>query len=513
MMASPQPWQNRLESDVERPVSVTAGPGLPPAKDSRARFWAAADFATVVIVTVAVLACQFGKAGNGLSAMTNSHFISAVVFLVCFFPAMLIYTCMRFHLYESRSIASAFSEQHLTVQACLLSGVVLAGVLYLGNIDDAIPHLTIALTVCLIAIALGARRLASRVVRRLRDDRGVELKNVLIIGTGPEAQALRGFLDSRPCLGYSFKGFIAVDSEGGEAKGARCIHSSLPASRADLEFVGTLETVFEEARRQSVDEIILATRSDPEIVRNLLGQARERQIDLRVVPELYGGLGWRTPMDPGHSSAIPLHGAPVPEIALIFKRAFDILFSTAALLILAPVLASIALAIKLDSPGPVFYGSDRVGKKGHIFRCVKFRTMTVAADKSRAEVVRMAKRDGVLSKVNHDSRVTRLGSFLRKYSLDELPQFWNVLKGEMSVVGPRPALAGAGKSHPLTHLRRLAVRPGITGLWQVQGGQDAFLGSYRSPGANYVENWSIGLDFQIILRTIQAMFLGAGSRI
>ena len=133
---------------------------------------------------------------------------------------------------------------------------------------------------------------------------------------------------------------------------------------------------------------------------------------------------------------------------------------------------AIAIAIKLDSPGPVFYISERIGKKGRVFRCIKFRTMVRDADKRRAEIMHMNERDGVLFKISDDPRITRLGRFLRKYSLDELPQFFNVLRGDMSIVGPRPPLASEVQEYHLSHLRRLDVTPGITGLWQVQGRQD-----------------------------------------
>jgi exopolysaccharide biosynthesis polyprenyl glycosylphosphotransferase len=192
------------------------------------------------------------------------------------------------------------------------------------------------------------------------------------------------------------------------------------------------------------------------------------------------------------------------------KRVFDIVFSFCVLVAMVPVFLVVALAVKLDSPGSVFYLSDRIGKRGRTFRCVKFRTMVADAEERKADLMHMNERDGVLFKVSNDPRVTRLGRWMRKYSIDELPQFWNVLRGEMSVVGPRPPLGDEVKEYNLSHLRRLEVTPGITGLWQVQGRQDPSFSSYVSLDVTYIDTWSIWLDFKIILRTVAVVFAGTG---
>jgi lipopolysaccharide/colanic/teichoic acid biosynthesis glycosyltransferase len=176
-----------------------------------------------------------------------------------------------------------------------------------------------------------------------------------------------------------------------------------------------------------------------------------------------------------------------------------------------PVACAIIMAIRLDSSGPVYYCSDRIGKKGRIFRCIKFRTMVADAERRRAEILHMNERDGVLFKVSNDPRVTGVGRYLRKYSLDELPQFFNVLLGDMSLVGPRPPLAGEVKRYDLSHLRRLDVMPGMTGLWQVEARQDPSFASYISMDTAYIENWSLWLDIKILVRTLSVVCAGTGS--
>jgi exopolysaccharide biosynthesis polyprenyl glycosylphosphotransferase len=247
-------------------------------------------------------------------------------------------------------------------------------------------------------------------------------------------------------------------------------------------------------------------------MQNALEDARMQGVDLRIIPEIHDGLAWNSSIEYiGQFPTIPLHRGHVPELGLIFKRGFDVLFSLLFLLAFSPLLLLIAIAVKLDSRGPALYRSERIGKKGRVFKCIKFRTMVENADQRRAEVAHMNERDGVLFKVSNDPRITKLGHFLRKYSLDELPQFLNVLKGEMSVVGPRPPIASEVKEYKLSHLRRLDVTPGITGLWQVQGRQDPSFASYVSMDVNYIDNWSIWLDFKIIMRTVGVVVSGTGS--
>jgi exopolysaccharide biosynthesis polyprenyl glycosylphosphotransferase len=235
-------------------------------------------------------------------------------------------------------------------------------------------------------------------------------------------------------------------------------------------------------------------------------------VDLRLVPDIYDGLTWNSSIEYfGHFPTIPLHCGQVPEVRLLLKRALDIAFSSLTLIVFSPFLLATAIAIKLDSPGPVFYLSNRIGKKGRVFRCIKFRTMVCDAERQRAMLIDRNERDGVLFKITNDPRITRLGSWLRKYSLDELPQFFNVLRGDMSVVGPRPPIGSEVREYKLSYLRRLDVTPGITGLWQVQARQDPSFDSYISLDMTYVENWSIWLDFQIILRTIGVVLAGTGT--
>jgi exopolysaccharide biosynthesis polyprenyl glycosylphosphotransferase len=331
-------------------------------------------------------------------------------------------------------------------------------------------------------------------------ERGVGTRNVLIVGTGPEAHALRYHMESMRHLGYTFKGFIEFPGS-----------SSNPAAVVG-DVVGTLDTLFQQVRKRFVDEIFFTTQCERSVIQDILNQARAKGVDLRLVPDIYDGLTWNSSIEYiGHFPTIPLHRGEVHEVKLLLKRTLDIVFSSLMVILLFPILLAIAIAIKLDSQGPIFYLSNRIGKKGRVFRCIKFRTMVEDAEKRRAKLIHKNERDGVLFKITDDPRITRLGRFLRKYSLDEFPQFFNVLRGDMSVVGPRPPISSEVREYKLSYLRRLDVTPGITGLWQVQARQDPSFDSYISLDMAYIENWSIWLDLQIILRTVGVVFAGTGS--
>jgi lipopolysaccharide/colanic/teichoic acid biosynthesis glycosyltransferase len=200
--------------------------------------------------------------------------------------------------------------------------------------------------------------------------------------------------------------------------------------------------------------------------------------------------------------------AATPVTGLILKRILDVLLSSLALIILWPLIAAIAIAIKLDSPGPVFYNSARIGKKGRVFRCIKFRTMFVDAERRRAEALHMNERVGLLTRIR-DPRITGVGRFLRKYSLDELPQFVNVLRGDMSLVGPRAPIAGEATAYELNHLRRVDMLPGMTGLWQLLARRDPSFDIYIPLDTAYIENWSIWLDIKILIRAARGLLFGS----
>jgi exopolysaccharide biosynthesis polyprenyl glycosylphosphotransferase len=415
------------------------------------------------------------------------------------FTATIILVSRSLLLYTPTRLTSHLHEQRLSVQACLVSGLLLTGTLYLIK-GEEVPRGVVLMTVILLTVSLSLRRFVYRALLYRRFEQGMNTRNVIIVGTGAEAHALRHHLQSIRQLGYIFKGFIHVPG----------VDTQLAGTTGDV--LGSLESLFDHSRKHFVDEIFFTSPCERGVIKGVLEQARANGIDLRVVPDMYDGLAWNSTIEYiGQFPTIPLHRGHVPEVGLIFKRLLDLALATFAVVILSPVLLAIAIAVKLDSRGPIFYASERIGKKARVFKCIKFRTMVKDADRKRAEIMHMNEREGILFKISDDPRITKVGRFLRKYSLDELPQFFNVILGDMSVVGPRPPIASEVKQYNLAHLRRLDVTPGITGLWQVQARQDPSFDSYISLDVAYIENWNVWLDIKIILRTIGVVFAGTGS--
>ncbi len=196
---------------------------------------------------------------------------------------------------------------------------------------------------------------------------------------------------------------------------------------------------------------------------------------------------------------------------MFLKRQIDIVLSIILLLVVAPVVAMAALLIKLTSPGPAFYCALRAGKRGVRFPCCKLRTMVAGADQLKEKLRLQNEREGPFFKIADDPRITRLGKFLRRYSVDELPQLWNVLKGEMSLVGPRPHPTDEADLYERSHRRRLEVTPGVTGLWQVTARRDPSFQRNMELDLQYIDGWSLGLDWRILCRTAVVVLQGSGS--
>jgi exopolysaccharide biosynthesis polyprenyl glycosylphosphotransferase len=511
-MATSGFWQ-KISMSATSPQAMKEGAAQGSARASQGKIWVWMFLDALTILLAAVAATLYrlhqdplsGARGFWHGTLIHGRSMSILLALLCFFAVTLMFTSRRLNLYTPTRLSNIFQEQLLSLRACLTSGLLLTGLLYLVHAED-IPRTIVLGTVGLVTVGISLRRLLYRLMLYRNFERGVGTRNVFIVGTGPEAVALRFYLESIRHLGYRFKGFITAPGASLSAGAG----SRFEAASGDV--VGSLDTLFQNARTQFVDEIFFTTACERGVVQDVLAQARVFGVDLRIVPEMYDGFTWNNPVEYiGHFPTIPLHCGQVPEVGLLLKRTLDIVLSSMVLIFISPLLLAIAIAIKLDSPGPIFYISERVGRKGRIFRCIKFRTMFGDAETRRTGLTHLNERDGLLFKISGDPRITKLGRFLRKYSLDEFPQFYNVLRGDMSVVGPRPLPAKDVLDSKVAYHRVLAVTPGITGLWQVQGRQDPSSDSYISLNVIYIENWSIWLDIQIILRTIGVVLAGTGT--
>jgi exopolysaccharide biosynthesis polyprenyl glycosylphosphotransferase len=249
-----------------------------------------------------------------------------------------------------------------------------------------------------------------------------------------------------------------------------------------------------------------------EALRKLSYELEGTGVDLLVAPALTNVTGTRVTIRP--MAGLPLMHLEEPELTgarQLVKTVFDLAVASMLLVLLAPLLLALCLVIRLTSSGPAIFKQERVGRAGTTFRLWKFRSMYADAEQRLADLQHLNEHDGVLFKVRNDPRITPIGRFIRKYSLDELPQLVNVLRGEMSIVGPRPPLPSEVTRYEGHAHRRLLVKPGITGLWQVSGRSDLSWDDTVRLDLQYVENWSLGLDLSVLARTVTAVLRGSGA--
>jgi exopolysaccharide biosynthesis polyprenyl glycosylphosphotransferase len=357
-----------------------------------------------------------------------------------------------------------------------------------------------------------ALRIAVRGSQTLIRRRGINLIPTLVVGQGREAELFIREVQERPSLGYRIIGIVETEK------------ASQSAARefAGVPILGNFEDLPETIRESRANEVVI---TDPSVSSDALFEVmmnigRQRGVEFRIAPSLFNCLPRKTEIDQiGALPVITLFREPLSNSARIVKRVLDVVVSALAIAVLSPFWLLIALLIRLDSPGTVFYKQERVGMDGRVFLFYKFRSMHVNADDSahRKYQERLIKgsADANLGderkpvyKLSVDSRVTRVGGVLRRLSLDELPQLLNVLRGDMSIVGPRPPIPYEVEAYELWHRKRLDMKPGLTGLWQVSGRNRLNFEEMVRLDLYYIENWSLLLDLRIILRTLPVMLKG-----
>jgi len=375
--------------------------------------------------------------------------------------------------------------------------IIIAGTFILKPLvySRLLPFEVGVLTIVLLALARLVRRAVAAQLRK----RGQGLDRVLIVGAGEIGRAVMRNLVARPELGYQVVGFLDDD-----------------LSKADLgrfKALGGLDSVGTAIKSERVDEVIITLPWTYH--RTIMGLVRSCQsagVRARVVPDLFQLSLSRVDFD--DMGGIPLMGlkeTAIPRAGRLIKRILDVALALVVLGLFSPVLGIIALLIRLDSPGPAVFSQRRVGEDGRPFDILKFRSMRVGAEEQQAQLLDLNQASGPVFKIKADPRITRMGRILRRSSLDELPQFLNVLRGEMSVVGPRPGLPSEVAQYQAWQRQRLEVPPGITGLWQVSGRSDLSFDEMCLLDVFYIENWSLGLDLTIMLRTIPHVVFADGA--
>ena len=406
---------------------------------------------------------------------------------------LIVLLCQGQDLYRTRRGRSASQESWAVIRSLTIATFLLSAIVFCSNVK-VVSREVVGLSVLMNAVALVMWRVLKRRFVTHRVAQGIGARNALIVGAGAVGRALADYLDRNKQLGYRVVGFLDAHKNG------------------DPLVLGEIPDLARVARAQFVDDLFVTIPSERQLVKSVAAEARRQHLNLKLVPELYDGLVCQAPIQQfGDFPIMELHWEPIPSVGLFIKRIFDVLVSGAALLVFSPLLLAIAVAICLDSAGAVLYKSKRVGKKGKTFTCYKFRTMVANAEDLKEGLYHLNERSNrLLFKIEKDPRITRLGKILRAYSLDELPQLWNVLRGEMSLVGPRPPLPSEFNQYSLEHLKRLDVKPGLTGFWQVTSRQDPSFENYMAMDLEYIEKWGFWMDAKILWKTISVVIRGQG---
>lgn len=443
----------------------------------------AADAVTLALAFLAAYATRF-MFFPWESLPPLSETVETLGLIVTIFPLVF----RQSNLYTTNRARSHIGEVFEIFKATVLATVVLVAVSYF--IRERYSRATIVIFAGYAFFGVTLVRLAFRALFNELRRRGVNLKTILVVGAGELGQRVIDTIHEHRELGFKVTGMLTRRPEkvGTTVKG--------------VPVVGLFSDLGAALDREPVDQVLLALPLEEQpVLRELMEVLAQRTVDVKVVPDLFNYVTLRGGLEEfGGLPIISLQGAPLEGWNRVLKRAFDVLLSALALLVAAPVMVVVAIAVKLTSRGPVFYAQERMGMDGHLFKMLKFRTMRVDAEQHGA---RFATAD--------DPRRTPIGTFLRKLSIDELPQFFNVLKGDMSLVGPRPErpvfIEEFKKQIPRYHLRHM-VKSGITGWAQINGLRgDTSIKDRIDYDLYYIENWSLLFDLKILARTAMGGFL------
>ena len=329
--------------------------------------------------------------------------------------------------------------------------------------------------------------------------KGYNSQQVLIVGKGELAEKISFTLNKHPELGFHIIGFI--DEEGNSDKASR------------VQTMGKINDIPDILHETIVDEVVFAVPIEGcERMTEAIKLCEVEGIRVRIVADLFERTIARAKIDDIDGiPIITLETGPAQELALAVKRVLDVIVSFLSLIILSPLFVIIALLIKIDSPGHIFFRQERMGQNGRRFKLLKFRSMIDGAEGLQTNIQGLNEASGPVFKIKNDPRITMVGRFLRKTSLDELPQFINVLKGEMSLVGPRPPLPDEVAQYKNWQRRRLSMKPGITCIWQVSGRSNVSFEKWMKMDMEYIDNWSLVLDIKILLKTIWVVLYGKGA--
>ncbi len=423
------------------------------------------------------------------------------MYLQAFWPAFLVWAVLlwtRNGYSRLRTQTVGFASYHLVIDGFIFLGI-FAGLSFFLHLEFLSRFFLIFYTVSTTVLLILTRGIAILIARQMRRH-GYSLRNILIVGTGRRAQQFMSLIAKHTEWGLRVVGLL--DRE------AMFVNEDV----AGYKVIGTLEDLPDLLEKKLVDEVYFITpRKWLEQISKCIAYCEAVGVPATVSTDLFDvEIASRVPKKLEGMTYLTFETRLLKEGELFAKRFFDIIVSAIALIMSSPILIAVSLASVCTSEGPVFFKQIRSGRYGKRFTLYKFRTMVVDAESKLKELKAQNEMSGPVFKMTHDPRITKLGRFLRKTSLDEFPQFWNVFKGDMSIVGPRPPLPAEVEEYEPWQRRRLSMKPGITCIWQVSGRNSIGFEEWIGLDLRYIDKWSIWLDIKILFRTFHAIFAASG---
>ncbi len=428
------------------------------------------------------------------------HTLSAYFPFALLFTGLMLLTSRMDQVYQKWPGRQWLDQVYRIINATAKSTVVMLAVTFVLQPLEYSRLLLVEAGMIAIVLLGTSRAIQNTIIGRLYA-KGIGVHRTIIVGAGEVGRTVMRTVVARPGLGYQIVGFVDDNPEKGDHNIGR------------FQGLGAVNKLPDLIEKENVDEVIITL---PWMYhRKIMGVVRaceRRNVSAHIVPDLFQMSLSRVDVD--DLGGVPLVG--VREVGFgqkvrTIKRLVDIVGAALGLTAGAPLLGLIAVAIRLDSPGPIIFRQTRVGVNGETFEMYKFRSMYQGAEEKLEELRDLSEVDGPIFKMKDDPRVTWVGRILRRTSLDELPQLWNVLRGDMSLVGPRPPIPSEVSEYMEWHKKRMEVRPGVTGLWQVSGRSLLSFDEQCLLDIYYIENWSLWLDFRILLRTIPEVIFGNGA--
>ncbi len=457
----------------------------------------------VAVDIIAILAA-FVLAFNAVQMATGrlSEILDYSWVLVVVLPVW-IFLLTHFGLYESMRTKSFFAVIAGILKVHVVGGLIVSASVFLVHATGYSRLLFGSFIICsllLIILAKGGIKLLLIYFRR----KGYNSRNILIVGSGEQMQRFVDVVQLHNDWGFVIAGVVGLSVETDAVDIPGC---------AKLGYIDDLVAI---CKQNMIDEVVFSLpRSSLAVVDDYLIMLQEMGISVRMVIDHYDAPTSQKELSLFHGD-IPMltyHCKAFDSGQLFLKRCLDIVGAIVGLGITALFFPFIALAIKLESKGPLFFGQKRVGENGRIFTCWKFRSMFVDAEERKKELIAHNEMNGAMFKMKDDPRVTRVGRFIRRTSIDELPQFWNVLRGEMSLIGTRPPTPDEVATYENWHRKRICIKPGMTGMWQVSGRnriQD--FDEVVRLDIRYIEEWSIWLDIKLLFKTVWVVMTSKGAR-